>query len=322
MKLKFKAVMAYLTAVAMALTVATILTVGAVAQENRAVERIPTFCNRTAGIRVWDFIDNTGNEFGFNTLYHREENIRSPGGVTNNFFNAPYYTDVRGLQVQFFFDWENEDWGDADEGESPWDGHSISIARLGIHTERGRNRDFVQDDFAFVRELTEGNQILIGAEEVIVTVPIIPAENTDWFRATVTSWAETPGSALVHLLDENGDIIRLFCNECDGDDALCQCPCPTGCGNVYSACTCDLTSTCDTCDNLLVACTCIPACATCGNAVPDCECVPVTAPPVTTATAGGDVNPSTAVAVALLPTLAAGMALAVAGMVKSTKKRD
>jgi hypothetical protein len=280
MKLKFKAVMAFVTAVAMMMSVAVVLTMSAAAEESeRGVQRDPTFCNRTGGFRVWDFSDNIGNEVGFNTLHHREEGIR--GGrqgrdwPIHHYFNADFFQDVRGMQVQFFFDWDNTDWGETDEGESSWVGHSIAVVSHGImDVPRGdsRSRDFFQTDFDFVEEITGDNQILIGDEEVIVTVGINPHRDTEWFRASITSWLATPGSALVHLIDEDGEVIRLICNDCD--EVYCQCTCSSGCGKVYSECKCDLESVCETCNNIVVACVCVPDCGQCGNPVTACECVP------------------------------------------------
>ncbi|MCL2071329.1 MAG: hypothetical protein FWH07_03740 [Oscillospiraceae bacterium] len=169
----------------------------------------------------------------------------------------------------------------------------------------------------------------------------------EYFKVMVTNWALAGGhpvppvTALVHLIDHEGNVIVLTCPDCDGSPCVCECDI---CGNTIPECDC----LCDICDN--APCVCCSICreppsvcsgpANHGTAPPPPPTLPpqstttpasttpsssTTAPPTsattraattTTARANTDTNPRTGVAIAFVPVvIAAGAVLA------TTKKR-
>ena len=105
--------------------------------------------------------------------------------------------------------------------------------------------------------------------------PFTPEVYTDWFKVMVTNWSwaaqvqTPPVKALVHLLDHNGDIIKLVCPTCD--KSPCTCNCPGGCGKKATACECP----CATCGEPKTTCTC---CKVCKNKKAECVCTTVKPP--------------------------------------------
>ena len=86
----------------------------------------------------------------------------------------------------------------------------------------------------------------------------------DWLKVIVTTYSNAnkqpvpPVTALVHLLDTNGNVIVLVCPDCEGTP--CECPCPDGCNKTIPNCSCY----CDKCEN--APCKCCPLCKD-----PDCK---------------------------------------------------
>jgi len=272
--MKIKSILAYVTALALTAGVVATLAVSAVADEPtaEAPTAIPTFDSATKGIRVNCFVASNGNQLGFNAVgTYCDELGKSIHAPINVLFDAPSFDDVRGIRVQFFFDWENKSWGPAGVS-NPWvDGgtvngvtrdHRISVVAQGIHSGRGVDRDWHQTNFTFVEGAAGEGEISYGSTNpVTVVIPIAPAESVDWFRATVASWSSAPGYALVHLLDEEGEVIPLMLPHCEKEDCAC------------------------------------------GGVDPSTQ-TPTTTPPATTRTTGEGDNPSTGVVIAIIPALA------------------
>jgi hypothetical protein len=253
----------------------------------------PSYCRETSGWFINDFVTHNNNQVTYDV---RNTDRPGTGGAVNSQIDTETgFGDLGGLLVTFFFDWDNEDWGDADEGESPWDGHSISIIRQGIHglarnecnsnhSDRASlpahqrcncSRDWNTFELDFVRESTGSDrEIVIGSEEVVVWIPLNGTADATWFRAGVASWAGsppetpgtgTPGRALMNLTDSERNLIRAVCPDCDEPECECE-----------------------------------------GDGTPGTPGTP------------GDANPETGLVIVAIPTVAAAGALA---MVTFTKKR-
>jgi hypothetical protein len=242
MKMKFKTLAAYLTALTVMLGTVAVMAVNVGANDDDEVERPPTINVATQGWRVNDFSARGGNEVAFNDRNTADNEVGS--GDLNLIFDGDGYESVTGVRVQFFLDWENTDWGEAEawddgeDGESPWANHTISIVTQGICGERANRLPSHVDptgsawrqwNFDVVREATEPNQIQYGAESVVVTVPITADEEAVWFRITIITWEDTPGYAVANLLGEEGAVLpisRVVCHLCDRGwtTEACQCP--------------------------------------------------------------------------------------------------
>jgi hypothetical protein len=245
MKMKLKTLAAYLTALTVMLGTVAVMAVGAGANDDDWVERVPTIDLASQGWRVNDFSARGGNEVALNDS-HTADNEVGAGDLNLIFEAEDSFDAIHGVRVQLFLDWSNTNWGDAEAweddgepGESPWANHRISIITQGICGERPTRlpanvdptgKSWRQWNFDVVRsDSPAANQIQYGAESVTLTVPIVPDADEGWAKIIVMSWDETPGYAIVNLLDESGEIIpivRVVCHLCDRGWTTEDCQCP------------------------------------------------------------------------------------------------
>gem|GEM_PF-4335063 len=291
--MKLKRLFATVTAMALAASAAAVMTLAVVAdEEDVRASKAPTFEWASGGARINCLQAHEFGHVGINAKGTFCKDIGSSAHATLKVLvDTLDFTEVAAVRAEFFFNWEDKSWG-ADGVANPWvhDNHLVSINLQGaIELPRGSSidRHWVQNDFKFVEGAAGAGEISYGAESVVIEVPFnhVHPEDFDYFRVSATTWGATtgniaPGYAIIHLIDEDGEVIPFTLPYCEDDGCACGGVAPTP-----------------------------PAAPeTPGTA---------TTPAATTRTGSGG-NPTTGVAVAILPGAVIAAALAVSII---TKKR-
>jgi len=171
-----------------------------------------SFDKETGGWWVYDFTNHHDNRIGFDPYSTPEEN-RSMGNWQLFLPEGARFNDIASVRIEVFFDQDVMDAAvQAGEVEEAGLLHAIYV--------------IIQSNASDWTQLqspgTEDTSVYL-TENFVTEVEVDIVARTTWLGITIVTWNDfVPGvSALVHLLDADGEVIVLVCPDCLASPCEC-----------------------------------------------------------------------------------------------------